>query len=127
VLTLSQRLNCINEFAKLRAKSNFYKQNRMLLVIGKYDSKSKYTAKNISRYLKEKKIASIIPYNTLFAESCSEAKIVDFFLKLRNVTEDDTDPNKIFVREVAKLSDEIFAKIKETQQMRQYGQKEGEN
>lgn len=127
IFTLNQRLNCINEFAKLRAKSNFYKQNRMMLAVGKYDAKSKYTAKNISRYLKEKKIISVIPYNTLFAEACSEAKIVDFFLKLRNVTEDDTDKNKVFVREIAKLSEDVLLKIKETQQMRQYSHKEGEN
>ena len=127
VLTLNQRLNCINEFAKLRTKSNFYKQNRMMLMVGEYDGKSKYTAKNISRYLKEKKIISVIPHNSLFAEACSEAKIVDFFLKLRNVTEDDTDPNKVFVREVAKLSEDILLKIKEIQQMRQYSHKEGEN
>lgn len=118
VITLNQRLRCIETMAKLREKNNFYRQNKIMILLGKYDKNSKYTVKNINRYLKEKSTIHILPYNILFAEYCSEGKILDYLLKLRNIKEDNGDPNKILVKEVEKLVEGILKKIKESQQMR---------
>ena len=43
--------------------------------------------------MKEKK-KYCIPYNTLYFESCSEGKVIDFFLRLKNI--DETDRNHLF-------------------------------
>lgn len=53
-----------------------------------------------------------ISYNTLFSEACSEGKIVDYFLKMRNVKADETDRNKIFIYEIAELSEYVLEKSK---------------
>lgn len=66
-----------------------------------------------------------ISYNTLFSEACSEGKIVDYFLKMRNVKADETDRNKIFIYEIAELSEYVLEKIKDVQNKR-VQPKEGE-
>ncbi len=118
VLTLNQNLRCINNFIKLREKNSFYNSKKIMPILGRYDRFSKYNKKNVSRYLKEKKVMPAISYNTLFAEACSEGKIVDYVLKMRNVRADETDRNKIFMYEIAELSQSIIDKIKAVQSKR---------
>lgn len=113
VVNLTQRLKNIDEFVELRETEEFYKRNHIMLLIGRYDAYSKYNTKNITRYLKERKPVGVIPYNTLFFEACSEAKIIDFFLKLKNV--DDTDRNHLFVKEVGNFGDSLIYKLQELQ------------
>ena len=60
-----------------------------MLLLGRYDTFSKYNIKNVTRYLKEKKPILAIPYNTLYFESCSEGKVVDFMLRFKNLDESD--------------------------------------
>lgn len=115
VLTLNQKLKSINNFAKLREKEQFYNSRKVIPILDKYDKFSKYNNKNVSRCLKEKKIIPTVSYNTLFAEACSEGKIVDYFLKMRNVKADETDRNKMFIYEIAELSECIINKLLELQ------------
>lgn len=113
ILNLSQRLKTIDDIVELRQKDEFYKRNNIMLLIGRYDSFSKYNIKNVTRYMHEKKLVSAVPYNTLFFESCSEGKIIDFFLKLRNI--DANDRNHTFVDEVSKIDENIIYKLQELQ------------
>ncbi len=114
MMNLVQRLETINNFIRLREANDFYKKRNVMLALGRYDRFSKYNNKNITRYMKEKKELSVIPYNTLFFEACSEGTIIDFFLRLRNVV-DDTDKNIIFEQEVAKADSNIIYKLQELQ------------
>ena len=84
-----------------------------MLLIGRYDSFSKYNTKNITRYMKEKNTVNVIPYNTLFFEACSEAKIIDFFLRLKNI--DELDRNYLFIKEVTNMGNNIIYKLQELQ------------
>ena len=84
-----------------------------MISIGKYDRFSKYNEKNVTRFLREKSMVSVIPYNTLFFESCTESKLPDFFLKLRNI--DENDRNFFFIREVDNMCNNIIYKLKELQ------------
>lgn len=118
ILTLTQNLRCINNFVELKNKNHFYNNKKIIPIINRYDRYSKYNKKNVSRYLKEKKLMPTISYNTLFSEACSEGKIVDYFLKIRNVKADETDRNKIFIYEVAELSEYVLEKIKDVQNKR---------
>lgn len=113
VVNLTQRLKSIDNFIELRDNEEFYRRRNIMLLIGRYDAFSKYNMKNITRYLKEKKPVGVIPYNTLFFESCSEGKIIDFFLKLKNI--DETDRNHLFIKEVTNVVNGIIYKLQELQ------------
>ncbi len=113
VVNITQRLKVINDFIKLRENNEFFKKNNILINIGRYDPFSKYNTKNITRYLKEKKQIEAIPYNTLFFEACSEAKVVDFFLRLAKISPDDA--NYIFMEETARFAKDLIYKLQEIQ------------
>lgn len=113
VVNLTQRLKAIDNFIELRDTNEFYKKNNIMLMIGRYDKHSKYNKKNITRYLKERKLVSVIPYNTLYFEACSEGKIIDFFLNLKKV--DPTDRNYLFVEEATNMGNAILFKLQELQ------------
>lgn len=111
VTCLSQRLASINAFMKKREEIPILKSNKNLILIGRYDKFSKYTIKNISRYMGEKNKVSTIPYNTLFFEACEEAKVPDLFLRLRKI--DEEDRNSIFMQEVKRTSDNIIYRLQD--------------
>ena len=113
VVNITQRLQIIDKFYNLREENNFFKNNNILLNIGRYDKFSKYNIKNISRYIRMGKNVSAVPYNTLFFENCSEGKVAEFFLKLRNADLDDR--NKIFIQEVSNMSKTLIYKLQELQ------------
>lgn len=78
--------------------------------IGRYDRFSKYSAKNIERTLKTKKI-SVVPYNTLFAESCDEGIAAEYFMKMSTVT--GPDRNVDFINDVRGFVDALLYKEQE--------------
>lgn len=113
VTSMTQRLKSIDDFAELRERDEFYKRKNIMLLIGRYDNYSKYNIKNITRYLREKNNVSVVPYNTLYFEACSEGKIIDFFLSLKTV--DESDRNYLFIKEVNEDVAAIFNKLQEIQ------------
>lgn len=113
-VNLTQRLKTFDDFIELREQDNFYKKTNVMLAIGRYDKFSKYNNKNITRYLKEKKPLAVIPYNTLLFEACSEGTIIDFLLKIRNIT-DEADRNYAFLKEIGEIDKKIIFKLQELQ------------
>ena len=111
VVSLTQRLKSIDNFIELRDKKEFYRRKNIMLLIGRYDNFSKYNVKNITRYLKEKQLVAVVPYNTLFFESCSEGKIIDYFLKLKNI--DAADRNYLFLSETNKVVEGIIHRLQD--------------
>ncbi len=113
MINLTQRLKNINDLIELRENDEFYKRKNIMMLLGRYDAHSKYNVKNVTRYMKEKKQMLAIPYNTLFFEACSEGKVIDFFLKLKNIDENDRNHN--FVSEANRVDDAIIFKLQELQ------------
>ena len=111
VASLSQRLLTLNNFIESREKMPILKSKKTLLLIGRYDKFSKYTIKNISRYLGERNKVSTIPYNTLYFEACEEANVPDFFLSIRKLGEDDR--NGFFLAEVKRTAENIIYRIQD--------------
>ena len=111
IINLNQSLGTIEEYLAIKEKEEIYKEDKVMISIGKYDKFSKYNEKNITRYLKEKNIISVIPYNTLFFEACTEGNLPDYFLKLRNV--DSQDRNYFFIKEVENMCNNIQYKLKQ--------------
>ena len=114
IINMTQNLKNLNDFINLRETNDFYKRKNIMLTIGKYDINSKYNTKNITRYLKEKKQVSAIPYNTLFFEYCTEGKIIEFLIKAKSIA-DETDINNIFIKELKSLDESIMFKLQELQ------------
>ena len=114
ILNLTQRLRHINSYAEIKAKEENKKLvDKTLLLLGKYNPRlSKYTCKNITRYLKEKQVF-FIPFNNLFFEVASEGKMADYFIKFRKAGEN--NPNGQFVLAIKLFSEKIIKKIKEIQ------------
>ncbi len=113
VATLSQRLKSINEFNVDRMQNPVLNSIKTLILIGRYDKFSKYTSKNITRYIGEKNQVSTLPYCTQFFEAAEEAGVPDMFLRLRKVDKDDR--NAFFISEVKRLSDNIQYRLKDLQ------------
>ena len=111
VATLSQRLTSIDSFIEKREEMPILKSKKTLILISRYDRYSKYTVKNISRYMGEKNKVSTIPYNTLFFEACEEAKVVDLFLSIRKIGEDDV--NGMFLSEVKRTAENIIYRLQD--------------
>ena len=111
VANISQRLTSIDRFMETRENTPILNSKKTLLLIGKYDKFSKYSIKNITRYMGEKNKVSTIPYNTLFFEACEEAKVPDLFLKIRNVDEEDI--NRFFLSEVKRTSENIMYRLQD--------------
>lgn len=113
VVNITQRLKSIDDFIELRQNDDYYKRKNIMLLIGRYDAHSKYNVKNVTRYMKEKKQVLAIPYNTLFFEACSEGKVIDYFLKLKNI--DENDRNHSFISEINRANDSIIYRLQELQ------------
>lgn len=111
IANISQRLTSINKFIEIREEKPILNSKKTLVLIGRYDKFSKYTIKNISRYMGEKNKVSTIPYNTLFFEACEEAKVPDLFLKLRKTDEDDR--NGFFLAEVRRIGENIIYRLED--------------
>lgn len=103
--TLAQAKECI-EKGYLAKKTNFE------LYCGKYYSDSKYNRRNLEKYFKVKDLP-IVPWNRLYAEAAEEGKVVDYFLKIRTIKEE--DPNIQFIHSIKELSNRMLEKIKEQQ------------
>lgn len=116
IVTLSQRLKALNNFIQIKERNPLFKDPKVLLLIGRYDKFSKYTSKNISRYLGEKNQVLTLPYNTQYFEACEEARVPDMFLKLRKI--DSEDRNAFFISEVNRLSENILYRLQVLQQRR---------
>ena len=112
VATMSQRLESINEFVDARKKMEEIQGKIIIPLITRYDNNSKYNVKNVSRnLLGQKDIMNSIPYNTFFFESAEEAGMVDFFLRMRNLKENDY--NYFFINEIKQLSENVNIAIGE--------------
>ena len=113
IFNITQRLKNINDFMELKETDEFYRRKNVMLLLGRYDAHSKYNVKNVTRYMKEKKQILAIPYNTLYFEACSEGKVIDYFLRLKNI--DENDRNHIFVSEITRANASILFKLQELQ------------
>ena len=114
VYNILQNFDSINDFLDLRSSNDFFKRRNVMILLGRCDLDSKYNAKNVTRYLKERNQVSCVPYNTLFFEACSENKLIEFLLKFRKLT-DDLDRNAVFMKTVEQTVVAIIDKLHEVQ------------
>lgn len=114
MITLRQSVESIETAKVLRETNPAARNNNIIFLAGKYDYDSKYNTKNITRYLKEPREISAIPYNKLYDEAAMEGKVADFVLKYRGMP-DITDRNVKFIEEAKRTCENIIYKLQELQ------------
>ena len=112
VITLVQNINSLNDFIEEKNKSDVLRGDKVLVSIGKYDEKSKYTVKNIAKYIKQKRVYRI-PYNTVYSMDAPEGRVPDYFIKFKRINA--THVNSKFITSVNEESEAIINTIKEQQ------------
>lgn len=113
VACLPQKLRKINEYIELKKEKEVLKNKAIIPVMGRYDKHSKFSTKNVARYIKEKKGVFAVPYNTLFFEACNEGKVADFFIKFRKINE--KDRNSLFISDVRQVAEKMISRLQELQ------------
>ena len=112
VVSLKQSMSSIINFIKLKTENDFYNKKNVLLMLGRYNPNSKYSNKNVARFLKEKNIPMVVPYNVLFSDECSEGRIVDYFLKIQKIQGYD-NKDTFFVNQLRGTSQILEYKMQE--------------
>lgn len=116
ILNIEQKLSEFEKIAELRQEKELFTAKNSIPMINTYDRKSKYSSKNVSRELGEKKEILTIPYCNLFSEAVQEGTVAEFFINTRlKKLEDSNDRTTFFVQEVKRASDAIIYKIQELQ------------
>lgn len=113
VTNVEQRIDMIEDISELRRSQELFNRDNVILNIGRFDDFSKYSVKNVSRYIGIKRDILTIPYNTLYFEAASEQKVADLFLRIRKVS--GTDRNAVFVNTVKDAAEKIIYKCQELQ------------
>lgn len=113
VVNAEQKIDMINDFNSLRGTEELVNGNNIILNIGRFDSFSKYSIKNISRYVGIKKDITAIPYSTLYFEAANEKNVADLFLRIRKI--DELDRNAAFVKAAKETGEKIIYKLQELQ------------
>ena len=112
VVNFNQNITSINNFLKLKNTNEFYTKSNVLLALGRYNPNSKYSNKNVARYLKEKNIPLVVPYNILFADDCAEGKIIDYFLKVQRLQGYD-NKDTYFIKQLRDTTQRLEYKMQE--------------
>lgn len=113
VTNVEQRIDMIEDISELKRSQELFNRDNVILNIGRFDDFSKYSVKNVSRYIGIKRDILTIPYNTLYFEAASEQKVADLFLRIRKVS--GTDRNAVFVNTVKDAAEKIIYKCQELQ------------
>lgn len=100
IVNLCQNKRVLEDFF-LRYDINY---NKMLFLIGNYDSDSDWNVKNISKRIKglKKEFIFTLPYNTKFRDAASCAQLTEFFLQ--NIGCEKEDENYEFMEELTRLT-----------------------
>lgn len=101
VINLSQNPHTIENFLR-----NFTGCiEKTFIVIGKYDSNSRFNIKRIKRMFDLNRVYAI-PYNTEFADACMECRVVDYFIK--NIETEKDDIHNFFIKSVSEIAEAIL-------------------
>ncbi len=116
ILNIEQKLSEIERLEELKKDKELFPPKKILTLINRYDRKSKYSSKNISREIGEKKEILTVPYANLFSESAEEGQTAEFFLNTRLKRLDDgEDRTTFFIKELKRATDTIIYKMQELQ------------
>lgn len=117
LIDLEQKMSEFDKVMQLKEKeSELFTQMKTMLLINRYDRESKYTTKNITKYLNERKEILSVPYNHIYAESVQEGTVAEMLLnpKIRKL-EDTQDRTAFFVSELKRIEEALIYRMQELQ------------
>lgn len=113
VYNFSPNLRQISNYLTDMMKNNdILRKEKVIPLLSKADDKSKYNAKNVSKFIKNKKEISSVPYSPIFMEAASEAGVAQFFLKAR-LSASASDRNSLFLKSVDSACKGINKRLEE--------------
>lgn len=117
ILNTEQKMAEFDKLSELKEKEKkLFTPKNTLTLINRYDRESKYTSKNITRYLNEKKEILTVPYDNLFAEAVQEGTAAEFFLNPRiRKMEDTEDKTAFLISELTRDAQAIVYRMQELQ------------
>ena len=116
IFDIEQKRIEIENITNMRENSEILTPKKTLLLMNRYDRESKYTAKNMSRELGEKKVMMTVPYSVLYAEAVQEGVTAEFFIGLRSKNLDDIlDDTVFFTNELKRANEAIIYRMQELQ------------
>lgn len=110
VANINQEVSTIQEFYKQEKIKTL--EPKAIWNICRYDNKSKYNTKNLSRNILKNHAIYEIPYNTLVMEAAQEGSIVELLIRLKTLK--DEDENLELIRKIQELVSGILLKYQET-------------
>ena len=117
VVNLEQKMSEFDKYAELKEKEKeLFDSRKTMALINRYDRDAKYTTKNTTKYLSEKKEILSVPYNHLYAEAVQEGTVAELFLNPRiRKLEDTQDRTAFFVSELKRAEETLIYKMQELQ------------
>lgn len=110
VANIPQGTKTIEELLQMNEAQDWLR--KMVWNICRYDKKSKYNTKNLTRSILKRQAIYETHYNTLVLEASQEGGIAELLLRFKTLKEE--DDNLIFVSKIEELSEGILLKYQET-------------
>ncbi len=116
ILNIEQKYDELQKIHDLKQNKELFAPKKILTLMNNYDRKSKYTSKNVTRELSEKKEILTVPYCNLFSDAVQEGDVAEFFLNATlKKLEDMEDRTAFFIKEVARSTEAIIYRMQELQ------------
>ena len=106
----------IEKYMINRQKLDIMKKGNLIPLLGRENINSKYNARNVARFIGEKRGIPSVADSYLFSEAANEAGVANFFLKTKTSTSA-VKVNDRFLKSVSDVDNRIIAKLKELQFM----------
>lgn len=112
VENINQGTETIEKFLTTEETKKLMAKNNVIWNICRYDAKSKYNVKNITRNSLKKQAVYETDYNTLVLEASQEGNIAELFIRFKTLKSE--DENSLFFKKVKELTEGILLKYQET-------------
>lgn len=109
VVNLSQNMTLLERFFSKQDWPDALNHKPYMIVLGQYDPNSKYTAMNIARRFEYKEPIYTIPYCTDYKDACNDRRVLEFFIRQRNVTR--KHENYFFMQEIRRFVNALMTKV----------------
>ena len=116
VYVLSPNMYLIERYMINKQKLDIMKKGNLIPLLARENINSKYNARNVARFIGEKRGIMSIPDNYLFSEAANEAGVSNFFLRTKT-SSSAVKVNDRFLKSVQDVDARIIAKLKELQFM----------
>lgn len=116
VYVLSPNMALIEKYLINKQKLDIMKKGNLIPLLARENFNSKYNARNVGRFIGEKRGIPSVADSYLFSEAANEAGVANFFLKTKTSTSA-VKVNDRFLKSVSDVDTRIIAKLKELQFM----------